>query len=296
MFAAALLMAAGLFIKHNLLALPLAAALWLFWQDRRDGAALCRWRAGSSVSRAWSLSRLFLGVDLLAALAQPRLGPGQFRHRRQAFLRWAGAALLIAAGAGLAARRTNAAGSLRFMPALALLLGGLFAFGDGVDANIFFDAAIALSLERGPGADASAPTLDRNPGGLASAAPLALFLAHQSRRGEFSLYRSLRPRGAAGYRLPANPSRSGALRGSDALLLGGQGRAGGCVQSVRSLSRPARAAMPIWRSMLETQYFGSVVLDSLTDFCPGPASAKPCCWRITASPHDDDNGVFLERR
>ena len=35
---AALAMAAGLFIKHNLAALPLAATLWLCWQDRHEAA------------------------------------------------------------------------------------------------------------------------------------------------------------------------------------------------------------------------------------------------------------------
>ena len=71
--AAALADGGGLFIKHNLLALPLAAALWLLpgrIAARRCALSSAAW---SSVLRDWCLPGMLLGVNLIAALASPRL-------------------------------------------------------------------------------------------------------------------------------------------------------------------------------------------------------------------------------
>ena len=46
---------------------------------------------------------------------------------------------------------------------------------------------------------------------------------------------------------------------------------------------------------LETQYFGSIALTSMSDFMLGPhlKSVLLAHYRVA---HEDDNGVFLERR
>ncbi|HWC63601.1 MAG TPA: hypothetical protein VG501_08255, partial [Rhizomicrobium sp.] len=69
--AAALLMSAGLFVKHSLLALPLAAGLWLAGEERRDAA---RFAAALLLFCLAGLAgaRLVIGVNLVAALASPR--------------------------------------------------------------------------------------------------------------------------------------------------------------------------------------------------------------------------------
>ncbi len=68
---AAAAFAASLFIKHNLLALPLTATGWLLWRDRR--AALYFMLCGIAVAGlGLILFRQAYGFDLLRALAAPR--------------------------------------------------------------------------------------------------------------------------------------------------------------------------------------------------------------------------------
>ena len=84
---AALLFAASLFFKHNLLALPLAAGLWLMGQDR--GAAQ-RFLIAGLAAAVFGLIvfQLVYGVSLLSQLASPRLS--SFDNLRAATLRFPG--------------------------------------------------------------------------------------------------------------------------------------------------------------------------------------------------------------
>src|SRR6202012_2252193 len=68
----ALLFAVSLFIKHNLLALPLAAGLWLLLQDRRAGLHFLLWGAAFALA-GLVLFQLKFGTSLIGQLMSPRL-------------------------------------------------------------------------------------------------------------------------------------------------------------------------------------------------------------------------------
>ncbi|HEY4075949.1 MAG TPA: 6-pyruvoyl-tetrahydropterin synthase-related protein [Rhizomicrobium sp.] len=164
--AAAALFAASLFIKHNLLALPLACAIWLLWQDRRAGLGFIA--AGLLFAGAGLIGfRLVHGTGLLSQISSPRLA--SFANVRAGMLHLWWAALPLVAMISL--RRDRWGWLCLIYGAIALVLGAAFSAGDGVDANAFFDLTIALSL-------ALALTAEARPILAASAAaPLVIFLA-----------------------------------------------------------------------------------------------------------------------
>jgi hypothetical protein len=162
--AAAVIFAASLFLKHNLLALPLAASAWLLWQDRQAGLRfiLC---GIAALGFGLLLFRLAYGVSLPAELASPRLI--SLANLRFAVMHLWWAVLPLTA---LFALRGPWKDFCRIYAAAALTVGLVFSAGDGVDANGFFDLAIACALTLGQ-------ALDRAPALAAlSAVPLPLFL------------------------------------------------------------------------------------------------------------------------
>jgi hypothetical protein len=166
--AAALLFAVSLFIKHNLLALPLASALWLLVQDRRAGLQFLLWGL-IFVSAGLIVLRYCFGIDLLTQLASARLYSPANLGSAISKLWWA--ALPLGAMTGLRLDRYGQFCAIYV--AAGLILGLAFAVGDGVDVNVFFDFAIALSLALGLAADRGRwPILS-----AASALPLLIMLA-----------------------------------------------------------------------------------------------------------------------
>jgi hypothetical protein len=161
--AAALLFAASLFVKHNLLALPLATALWLYTQDRR---AALRFVIAGLVAGVLSLIafRWTYGANLWTQLVSPRLSSFANLQTAMTYLWWA--PLPLIAAFGLRAPWRN---FCLCYAGLALLLGLGFSTGDGVDVNVFFDLAIAGALILGL-------TRWRLPAAT-SALPLAVMLA-----------------------------------------------------------------------------------------------------------------------
>jgi hypothetical protein len=163
---AALIFAASIFIKHNLLALPLASAIWLLWQGRRAGLRFIV--AGLLFAGAGLIAfRFVYGTSLLSEISSPRLA--SFANVRASVLHLWWAVLPLAAAAGL--RRDRWGWLCLTYGGIALMLGIVFSAGDGVDANAFFDLAIALSLALGLAAG-SQPLLVAS-----AAAPLMIFLA-----------------------------------------------------------------------------------------------------------------------
>ena len=144
----ALLFAASLFIKHNLLALPLASAAWLILLDRRAGLEFLFWSIAFVLAGLIAF-QLGFGFGLLDQLASPRLWSLANLAGAVSHLWWM--LLPAAAMAGLWPDRTSLLAAL--YGAMALMLGLVFAAGDGVDANAFFDLAIALSLGLGLGVE-----------------------------------------------------------------------------------------------------------------------------------------------
>jgi hypothetical protein len=142
----ALLIVAGLFVKHSLPAVPLALAAWLLLDDRRRfgvfvatlalgggvGILACRLAFGAGfvsgllTPRLWSASRsLHQSVTAMKPLLPGLVAPALFVERR---LRDRVARLLLLyAGFGLA-------------------VGVLGSAGAGVSYNAFFDALIAMAL------------------------------------------------------------------------------------------------------------------------------------------------------
>lgn len=140
----ALLFALSLFIQHNLLALPLAGALWLIWQDYRSGFSFLLWTAAVVLTLLIGF-QLHFHLGLLDQLASPRLWTFDNLVHAGTHLWWI--LLPLAAATGIWPDRASLLCGLYAIFALIIGLG--FAGGDGVGANAFFDLAVALSLTLG---------------------------------------------------------------------------------------------------------------------------------------------------
>ena len=138
--AAAALFAVSLFVKHNLLALPLASALWLWRQDRLSALRFAGITGGLLVLELL-LFRLTYGVSLLSVVASPRLISRDNIAFAVSHLWWAVLPL-----AGLIWQRHPKKDFCLIYAGAALLSGLVFSAGDGVDINAFFDLAIACAL------------------------------------------------------------------------------------------------------------------------------------------------------
>jgi hypothetical protein len=141
---AVLLFVVSLFVKHNLLALPLATAAWVFVQDRQRGIRLALWGAAFGVA-GLLLFRIAFGSSLLSHLASARTW--SFPQMRQACVTWLAfgfAPLLLSSS--LLRGRDSASRFCGLYAGFSLVLAMLFAGGGGVDANAFFDADIALCI------------------------------------------------------------------------------------------------------------------------------------------------------
>jgi hypothetical protein len=143
---AALLFVTSFFVKHNLVALPLAVLVWLFAYERVSALRLAL--AGAIIGTLGLLAfRLVYGTDLLPLLASARsYSLGELERHVLAALPWVsvpsvGCVLLLYLGRG-----DRYAVLCTLYAAIALTLGMLFLGGAGVDVNVLFDAAIALSL------------------------------------------------------------------------------------------------------------------------------------------------------
>jgi Glycosyltransferase family 87 len=145
-FGAALAMALALFVKHNLVVMPLAALIWLALTDRRAALRFAAWGIGFCVV-GLILFRLVHGVNLWSELASPRLySLATLRDNVAAWTIWGGAGLAVMAALLLVRRADRYVALCAIYAFVAVVLGVFFAGGAGVDLNVWFDAAIALSL------------------------------------------------------------------------------------------------------------------------------------------------------
>ena len=292
LFLAALLMAAGLFVKHNLLALPLASALWLFGRDRQDGI---RFAATGLVLCLAGLvaARLLLGVNLIQALHNPRSWAlSNFTSSATQFLSWAGAALIVALILAARGPRTPASRLVLYYAGAALLLGGVFAFGDGVDTNIFFDAVIALSLSTG----LVLVYLPKRWIGLLTlftAAPLALFLARHGEPGNFfytEAFARETPLDIGFLEVHPGPALCENLT---LCFWAGKDDPIDVFNLSEAIKTGARSDTDL-AHLFETQYFASIAIGSMTPFSLGPHLRQVMLAHYRVA-HEDDNGAFLER-
>lgn len=146
--AAFAMMFAG-FIKHNLIALPVAMAAWLMIYDRGNAA----WFVGSGIAfvlAGLTIFQLVYGIGLLGQLNSARLWSGAvFGENLTRFLLWSDVSLFGLATLLLLGRRDRYVAFCAIYAAISVVVGAAFAGGAGVDLNIWFDAAIALALGGG---------------------------------------------------------------------------------------------------------------------------------------------------
>jgi hypothetical protein len=143
----AALFVAGIFVKHNLIAMPLAAIVWLLFED---------WRAAiktAAIMLALGLAglvacRLAFGFDILSRINSARsyslpLFAANFRQ-------WLiPAALPLAATLAIGTTRRRFALFSAIYALMGMGIGGVFMGGAGVDANVMFDTDIAIALGAG---------------------------------------------------------------------------------------------------------------------------------------------------
>jgi hypothetical protein len=143
---AAFLFAMGIFVKHNLVALPLAVALWLFLEDRARAWRFAAEGAGF-VLVGLGLFRLAFGSSLFSHLASARtFSSALLAANVQSWLVWSAIPIVIFATLFAFHRRDRFVVFCGLYTVIAVALGVAFSGGAGVDVNVFFDADIALSL------------------------------------------------------------------------------------------------------------------------------------------------------
>jgi len=161
---AAAIFAASLFLKHNLLALPLAATFWVWQRDRHTALrfVLC---GGGILVLGLAAFRLIYGTNLLSAVASPRLLSLANIEFAITHLWWAVLPLT-----GLALLRDPRRDFCVAYACIALAIGLVFCAGDGVDVNVFFDLVIACAMTLGLTAETNSARA------ALCALPLPLFL------------------------------------------------------------------------------------------------------------------------
>jgi len=280
LIAAAALFAISLFIKHNLLALPLAGALWLIWQDYRSGFAFLLWTAATVLALLIAF-QLHFHLGLLDQLASPRLWTFDNLIAAGTHLWWV--LLPLAAATGIWPDRASLLCGIYGAIALALGLG--FAGGDGVDANAFFDLAIALSLTLGLAMDRGRwPEL-----AAASSLPLILSLVANFHDNNFFFSHGFRAQASAD--IAFIKSRPGpALCDQLSLCLWAGKPAELDVFNIgEQIKTGARDSGPLTQ-LIATRHFTTVQLNDLDALGPQVRAAMAAHYRIH---HSDDNGSFL---
>jgi len=276
----ALLFAVSLGIKHNLLALPLAGALWLIWQDYRAGFSFLLWTAAAVLALLIAF-QLHFGLSLLDELASPRAWSVSNLVAAGTRLWWV--LVPLAAATGIWPDRASLLCGL--YGAIALLLGLGFSGGDGVDANAFFDLGIALALTLGLAMDRGRwPEL-----AAASALPLILFLFINFHDNNFFFTRAFRAQVPADIAfLKARPGP--ALCDQLSLCLWAGKRAEVDVFNVgEEIKTGARDPKPLTQ-LIAARHFAILQLNDLDSLGPQVKAAIAAHYRVD---HSDDNGAFL---
>ena len=275
--AAALIFAASLFIKHNLLALPLACALWLWRRDRRQALRFMLAGGGSAVL-GLILSRLIYGVNLLSVIASPRqLSLGNMVSAVH-HLWWA----VLPLFALLLLRRPKK-DFLLIYAGTALACGLVFSAGDGVDANVFFDLAIACAL------GLSLSTAHGSLPAALSAVPLLGFLALNFQDNDFFFTRDFATQSARD--IAFLKSRPGpALCDQLSLCLwAGKGAELDVFNVGEQIKTGTRDPAPL-AGMIAAHRFAAIQLQDADALGPAARAAIGKNYHLD---HSDDNGDFF---
>jgi hypothetical protein len=287
---AALLLAAGIFVKHNLIALPLSACLWLALRDLRSAAQLAGWGLGFGAAGLIAC-RIFLGINLLQELNSARVWRlANLTTAMTQYLSWAGLPLLVTAWAGWRLRRDVWMHFCLIYGGLALALGVAFSAGDGVDANIFFDLDIALALGAGL-ALTGAPASWRGAAALAYAAPLALFLDRNFTDSNFAYTEAFQKQALPDIAF-LEINRGPALCENLSLCYWADKDGAVDVFNLSEQIQTGKSSDAALVHLLETGFFRSAQFDSWSSF-PLGANVRAALLAHYRIDHVDDNGVFL---
>jgi hypothetical protein len=277
--AAALAMAAALFVKHNLVALPIASALWLAWSNRRAAVAFAV-TGGAAGLAGLLLFHAVYGRGLPDVLNSPRTYSFALLTSGVAhFMAWSFGGLFVAT--------TSRDNLVRIYVVSASVFGALFSGGAGVDMNAWFEAAIAISLGVALGFERLG--LDMLSWRLAAAAlallPLTLGLFFGDRWD---------PPVDATPDIAFLKSRDGpALCEELSLCYWAGKRAEVDVFNLgQRYATGAESDAALVRA-IDTGYFAAAQMDSLDDLTPRVKQAFQRAYRVD---HEDDNGTFLVRR
>jgi len=142
----ALLLVLALFVKHNLIAMPLALALSLALYQRERAMRFAV--SGLAFALIGLLAfHLAYGGSLLTHLASARsYSLGLLLTNAQNWLAWSGLPMLILAVLLVVRNDDRFIIFCGLYASIASIVGIVFSGGAGVDVNVFFDADIALAL------------------------------------------------------------------------------------------------------------------------------------------------------
>ena len=277
---AAALFAASLFIKHNLLAMPLAAGLWLFFQDRATGVRFLLWGLAFVLAGLVAFQLAF-GTSLLTQLASPRLYMLANLNTAIKHLWWV--VVPLTALLGLWPDRHSLFCSL--YAGTALLLGLAFAAGDGVDANVFFDLGIALSLALGLAVERGRwPWLP-----ALSALPLLISLAMNFADNNFSYTRDFAQTSARDIAFLKSHRGPGLCDQLSLCLWSGKAAEVDVFNIGEAIKTHARDPAPLI-AMIAGRHFAVLQLTDLDGMGP---QVRRAIARYYRADHSDDNGTFL---
>jgi hypothetical protein len=144
--AAAALFVLAVFVKHNVIAMAVAATAWLAVYDRRSALRLAACGIGFLLL-GFVLFRFVYGTGLLAQLFSARFY--SLDNLRSGFDGWLHWSLVPLVGLTILASlhwKDRHVRLVTFYAAFSTILGIGFLGGAGVDANVMFDADIALAL------------------------------------------------------------------------------------------------------------------------------------------------------
>ena len=146
LFACASLFTAGIFVKHNLVAIPLAAVIWLWWFDRPSGWRLMGFGALLGIA-AFGVCALSFGPGFLEGLMTPR--SSSIEKLMTMARQWIPVLVIPVAVLAMLIPRVTRDRQVAFGVTLAAvsILVALSSFSQaGIYWNTTFDAAWALSL------------------------------------------------------------------------------------------------------------------------------------------------------
>ena len=300
-FASAAFFVAGVYVKHNLFALPLAAQIWLALYDRRNAFRFAVWIAALSVAGVLAF-RVTFGFDLLNRLNSARAySVAQLGENVSSWLEVGLIPLCILLALMIWRRRDRFVALLALYAAISVAAGAWLLGGAGVDVNAMFDADIALSLGAGLALDVL--TRSRDPVPHIASRALAFFCLLPIAMLTFAV---------SDWRDPAywlRPMRDEAALASDDITFLRNHQGPAMCESLALCywaGKPAEVDMfnldqqfitharnpAPFISLLDARYFSVIELDE-TDPFPLPPNVQDAIRRNYRIDHANDEGVFF---